>query len=45
MDLKQLTNEELEMLIYEARNELIDARWYKKLLQERKNRNLDEWKQ
>lgn len=45
MDLKTLTNEELEMLIYEARNELTDARWYKKLLQERKNRNLDEWEE
>lgn len=42
MDLKQLTNEELEMLIYEARNELIDSRFYKKLLAERKRRSLEE---
>jgi hypothetical protein len=42
MDLKLLTNEELEMLIYEARNELIDARWYKKLLQERNRRSAEE---
>ena len=43
MDLKLLTNIELEMLIYEARNEFNDSRFYKKLLDERKRRNLEEW--
>lgn len=43
MDLKLLTNIELEMLIYEARNEMNDSRFYKKLLDERKRRNLEEW--
>ena len=45
MDLKLLTNEELEMMIYETRNELIDSRLYKKLLEERKRRGSEEWKE
>lgn len=45
MNLTELTNEELEMLIYETRNELVDSKMYKKLLDERKRRSLEEWKQ
>lgn len=39
MDLKQLTDEELELLIYEYKNERCDNRTYKKLLEERNRRN------
>ena len=42
MNLTELTNEELEMLIYETRNELVDSKMYKKLLAERKRRSLEE---
>jgi hypothetical protein len=41
-DLKQITDKELEQKIYEAINEMIDSRYYKKLLAERKRRNLEE---
>lgn len=41
-DLKQITDKELEQMIYEAINEMIDSRFYKKLLAERKRRNLEQ---
>lgn len=41
-DLKQLTNQELEQKIYEAVNEMIDSKFYKKLLDERQRRNLEQ---
>ena len=39
VDLKQLTDKELEILIYEYKNERCDVRMYKKLLNERNRRN------
>lgn len=39
MDLKQITDKELELLIYEYKNEKCDNRTYKKLLEERNRRN------
>lgn len=42
IDLKQITDKELEQKIYEAINEMIDSRFYKKLLAERKRRNLEQ---
>ena len=42
MDLTQITDKELEQMIYEAINEMIDSRFYKKLLAERKRRNLEQ---
>lgn len=38
MDLKELTDKELELLIYEYRNERYDPRFLKKLYEERKRR-------
>lgn len=40
--MEELTNKELEQKIYEAINEMIDSRYYKKLLNERKRRSLEE---
>lgn len=45
MNFTELTNQELEQWIYEVETELIDSRLYKKLLDERKRRSLEEWKQ
>lgn len=42
MDLKLLSDKELEILIYEYENEICDKRMYLKLLNERKRRSLDE---
>lgn len=42
MDLKQLSDQELELLIYEYKNERCDHRMYMKLLDERNRRN-KEW--
>lgn len=39
VDLKQLTDQELELLIYEYKNERCDHRMYMKLLDERNRRN------
>lgn len=40
--MKELLNKEQEQMIYEAVNEMIDSRFYKKLLAERKRRSLEE---
>jgi hypothetical protein len=42
MDLKLLTNEELELLIYETENEKYDMKFRKLLLKERNRRSLEE---
>ena len=39
MDLKELTDAELMTLLYEYKNEIIDPRMYKKLLDELNRRN------
>lgn len=39
VDLKLLTDKELEILIYEYKNERCDNRMYKKLIDERNRRN------
>lgn len=41
-ELQTLTNKELEQKIYEAINEMTNSKYYKKLLAERKRRNLEE---
>ncbi len=40
--LDELTNKELEDAIYEAIHEMHDARYLKKLMNERKRRNLEQ---
>lgn len=39
MDITELTNKELEQLIYEAKTEQLDKRYRDKLLNERERRN------
>lgn len=42
MDLKEVSNNVLEIMIYEAIHEMNDREYLKKLLDERKRRSLDE---
>lgn len=42
MEITQLTDKELEQYIYEAIHEMQNKRYLKKLLAERKRRNLEE---
>ena len=41
-NLKELTDKELEQYIYEAIHEMQNSRYFKKLLAERKRRNLEQ---
>lgn len=42
MDIKQITNEELEQTIYEAVHEMNDHKYLTELLNERNRRSLEE---